>query len=657
MSASLEAIKSQPSQEDSQPEESILPSSSASRSSLPAKRSRRMDIHGHDEELTVKSRVEEAHTRIGSEYPLEADALGRNTQSTSSSTEYVAQLPLSNYSDVIDRGLITMDTAKRAFQHFVVHMMPEFPIVVIESTDDVEQMRQEKPTLFLSILNAASGKLLIHIQREINRELHRLFADRALVVGEKSLELIQALQIAMIWYYPPERYEELKFYALIHVTCVMAIDIGLNRRGKALKVMGFIDFSRGRSLQRKQHPDSSLIECRRAWLGCYFLAAVTAQNMRRANLIRWTSYLEECLQLLETSAGALPSDQVLCHWIRAQRIADEVGEQFNIEDPTRLSGLDDIRIKSMVQGFEAQLRECYSRMVYVPKSPSIIFGETHIRLYLHEVALNAGKNNEVLWPPFTQEDLKILRPSRREELSAGHIDSLSISLTSIHTIYQTFLSIPPATLRCLPTFHFVRLIYLSVVFIKLTADGDDFDVGRYLDDIISHMKVAAQDNQCVIANQFSMVLVLLRTLIVKRKPHGIANGVAASTTQPLESGQVGQTLQESSTSSQPSAANQGQRSVKESEIPKGPPLYTNPVSFGMETASVVRREVDGDNISSLGAAPEISTGYIGSLEIPDFDMADEESFHSFFMDDDFINSILANAPLDFFTQTGMEYTS
>ncbi|MCJ1389089.1 hypothetical protein MMC18_001943 [Xylographa bjoerkii] len=655
MSASLEAIKSQSSQQDGQSEELLVSGMQTPTNSSATKYSQMVNINGHDEENTVEPHIGGAYTPMSPESSREDDALGRKHQSASSGTKSNAQLPSSSYSDVIDRGIVTMDAAKRALEHFVFNMMPQFPIVVVQASDDTAQMRRNKPILFLAILNAASGTLSINTQREINRELLRVFADRVLVVGEKSLELIQALQVAMVWYYPPERYEELKYYQLIHVSCIMAIEIGLNRRGKAIKVMGLIDVRRVPSLQRKQYPDSSLIECRRTWLGCYFLAALTAQNTRRTNLIRWSSYLEECLQLLETSADALPSDQILCHWIRVQRIADEIGEQFNIEDPTALNGLDDMKMRYMVQGFEAKMRECFSRTLNIPKSPSIIFMETLIRLYLHEVTLNTGKNNEDLQAPFAEEIFNSMRPTQRTELSAAHIDSLSISLTSIHTLYQTFLSIPPTIIICLPTFQFVRLIYVSVVFIKLTADSDDFNVEHYLDDIIMLLKVTAGNNQCESAGQFSMVLAMLKTLIVKHKPHSIGAGVAASPIQPLESPQTGQTPQECSTAKQPSITHQSSRSVQESEMSRVAPLYTNPTDFGIDTTIAVPTEDDRDNSSPLGMTPKISMSNNGLSDAPDFDMVDGDSYSSFFMDDELINSILVNAVPGFFTQFDTEY--
>ncbi|MCJ1286487.1 hypothetical protein MMC26_005833 [Xylographa opegraphella] len=650
ISASLEALKSQSSQQVGQSQELpvrgvLMPESSSS-----AKQFDKPDAYGHGEEPTQELYLQRDHDSQGSESLSGTHALPPNYVPASSNAKSVVQLPLSSYFDVIDQGVMTMDAARKALDHFVMNMMPQFPMVVVEASSDAAQMRRNKPVLFLSILNAASGILPLNCQRKINAELQRVFANQALVVGEKSLELIQALQIAMLWYYPPERYEELKYYQLIHVACVMAIEIGLNRRGRAMKITGVIEARRGPSLQPKQHPDSSLIECRRAWLGCYFLAALTAQSTRRANLIRWSIYSEECLQLLETSADALPSDQTLCHWVRLQRVADEIGEQFKVEDPTVLDGLDDTKMRHMVQGFEAQWRECILRTPNVPKSPNIIYGETLIRLYLHEVALNTGKTNEDLQPPFPPEVFKSMRPPERAEISAGHIDSLSTALTSIHSLYQTFLSMPPATVRCVPTFQFVRLIYISVVFIKLTTDGDDFNVDHYLDDILVSLSLAAQDNQCATASQFSMVITVLKTLVVKRKRRAFVAGTTPSHKKAAELHQTDPAVQKRTNTSQSVLADSNSESLQETGIYGGPLIGPNSAPFGLETTLTGPVEAEGTNSSIFGMMHDVATS-----EPPDFDMIDVDNFPSFFMDDDLINSILANAPPDFFTQFDTNY--
>jgi hypothetical protein len=71
----------------------------------------------------------------------------------------------------------------------------------------------------------------IYVNAWINQQ-QRIYAERIICNGEKTLELIQALQISSR-VFSPEHFEELKFYQLIHIAAVMAIDIGLAKRSKS----------------------------------------------------------------------------------------------------------------------------------------------------------------------------------------------------------------------------------------------------------------------------------------------------------------------------------------------------------------------------------------------------------------------------------------
>ncbi len=94
---------------------------------------------------------------------------------------------------------------------------------------------------------------------------------------------------------------------------------------------------------------------------------LTPRSLRRENLIRWSSYMDQCLTVLETSADALESDKTLCQWVRLQHISDDVSMQFSIEDPTACAGLDDPKLRFAIQGFEGQLEKCTSRELQGPK--------------------------------------------------------------------------------------------------------------------------------------------------------------------------------------------------------------------------------------------------------------------------------------------------
>lgn len=280
--------------------------------------------------------------------------------------------PTHEYADVVDRGILTADMAANLFDCYVEKMAPHMPAVVFPAGTTAAEIRKTKPTLFLAILSAASGSNYPELQRPLTKEVMSIYADRIICNGEKTLELVQALHVSTLWYWPPEHFEELKFYQLIHIAAVMAIDIGMGKRTKGPKNKVSTGLWRDHPWRRTPYPDPESIEARRAWLACYFLCCNASMGLRRPNLIRWSSFTADCVQVLETSPEALPSDKSLCQWIRSQQIAEEVGTQFSMDDPGATVTLADPKIQYALKGFERDLEkwssqippESVSRMLY-----------------------------------------------------------------------------------------------------------------------------------------------------------------------------------------------------------------------------------------------------------------------------------------------------
>jgi hypothetical protein len=74
--------------------------------------------------------------------------------------------PAHEYTDVVDRGLVTADMAATMFNCYVEQMAPHMPAVVFDAgTTSSAEVRKTKPTLFLAILAASSGSNFPDIQK------------------------------------------------------------------------------------------------------------------------------------------------------------------------------------------------------------------------------------------------------------------------------------------------------------------------------------------------------------------------------------------------------------------------------------------------------------------------------------------------------------
>lgn len=310
------------------------------------------------------------------------------------------------YIDVVDRKLLSMEMAATIFNHYIEDMVPHFPAVVFPAGTTAEDVRRKKPTLFLAILAAASGTSHPDLHKALYKEISRTFAERVMINGEKSLELVQSLILCTMWYFVPDHYEELKFYMYIHQAAVMALDIGITKKKKVIRgslrglppmptrdkpIMGLGPGSeQGKGDRQKRgssgpgdvgdkyplpsplppppppmlkvpYPDSEAIESRRTLLACYWTCCNVSMAQRRPNLLRFTKFMDECIEVLESSPEASPTDRNLCQWVKLQKIAEEVGIGFAFDDPNANVSIDDERVQFSLKGFARQLEEWRSK--------------------------------------------------------------------------------------------------------------------------------------------------------------------------------------------------------------------------------------------------------------------------------------------------------
>lgn len=156
-------------------------------------------------------------------------------------------------------SLITREAARKVFYHFVDNLVPKCPVVLFPAGTTVETVAGTTPVLLLSILSVASAGLCSNDQQNaLTLESKRVLADRAFVRGEKSLELVQALQVSTLWFRAPESFKHINFNQLARVMITMAIDLELENA----------DFSSSTTTETAWER----AERQRAWLACFIIS-------------------------------------------------------------------------------------------------------------------------------------------------------------------------------------------------------------------------------------------------------------------------------------------------------------------------------------------------------------------------------------------------
>ena len=141
---------------------------------------------------------------------------------------------------------------------------------------------------------------------------------------------------------------------------------------------------------------------------------------------------------------------------------------------------------------------------------------------MHELALQADPA-DTFKAPFAAESLRDSLVSDAP-LTPAYTSALAACLTAIDGIFDTFLSMDPASIRCLPAFNFVRVAYATVVLIRIyfaasnpnselgkIIDKDSMKVEQSLHDLLEKFRVTAADDKARPASKFLVVLVMIKS--------------------------------------------------------------------------------------------------------------------------------------------------
>ncbi|OAA58347.1 Fungal transcriptional regulatory protein [Cordyceps fumosorosea ARSEF 2679] len=218
-------------------------------------------------------------------------------------------------------------TFAEAAEHLAVYRrdyMPLFPFVVIEEGAKPQELHRSAPALFWMIV-AAVAQTSEETDRAVKRWLRHHVAETMIIKQEKTLELLQAILVHLIWgsfhFYIDA--ETPLFMQLAHN---IVLDLKLDwppEQGQVYKhsLLGaaWCHMNKSHLLRRrKEHTPAEI----RAVLGLHYATSVTMSMFRRGPALAWNSYLAKCCD----SIAALcqhPLDEALAASVRLQRIAQK----------------------------------------------------------------------------------------------------------------------------------------------------------------------------------------------------------------------------------------------------------------------------------------------------------------------------------------------
>lgn len=180
-----------------------------------------------------------------------------------------------------DSDLIPGDLAHSLFETYNANLVAHYPAVTFPMGHSVEDLRREKPTLFLAVMAVAAREAYTELSRALDRQVLQSYANRVFMGSEQSMELVQSMILTAVWYSPPERNSQgqHKFYEYIHMAATMAMDLGLGsrpsdeRRSGHPSVVDRVNPLSREAAQPDQETGISKTESSRTLLACYLMCS------------------------------------------------------------------------------------------------------------------------------------------------------------------------------------------------------------------------------------------------------------------------------------------------------------------------------------------------------------------------------------------------
>lgn len=166
--------------------------------------------------------------------PGSASNPGSNVTSLTEAVSTPSFLRGDNGTDIIDRGILTLDYARTLFDTFRYSYTTYFPFLILPPNTTAESLRRNKPFLFLSIMAVAAFSNS-SLQRLLGREIQTQIATKIVMRNEKSLDILQGLLVHLAYYhyfFTPENHQT---HLLVHFTLALVHELGLHHSPRLKK--------------------------------------------------------------------------------------------------------------------------------------------------------------------------------------------------------------------------------------------------------------------------------------------------------------------------------------------------------------------------------------------------------------------------------------
>ncbi|KAJ4245005.1 hypothetical protein NW762_014211 [Fusarium torreyae] len=213
---------------------------------------------------------------------------------------------LQQTSDIVQRGLLTMDAAQILLENYRTRAIQHFPFVPIPLETSAQTLRTTKPFLFLCIMATMMVKDCT-LQRHLGEEVRFHAHQRVLMESESSLELLQGLLIYLAWYQYFFSYEKQQIVQIAQLCVSLVHNLGLDQNPENTKRK--VDLGPDETVSCRKEARS--IDQLRALLGTYCTAS--------------------CCELLVANSE-YSSDLLISYLVRVNELSRRICDTFGYDD-------------------------------------------------------------------------------------------------------------------------------------------------------------------------------------------------------------------------------------------------------------------------------------------------------------------------------------
>ena len=189
--------------------------------------------------------------------------------------------------------------------------------------------------------------------------------------------------------------------------------------------------------------------------------------MRKPNPQLWTEHDDRTLEMLAYSTYGVPTDLLLCQFVRAERLCERIAVQSNLYNFSINNDVSDPITQSTMQGLQNEITDWKVQIPSRVSSPSLTFWEHVATIYLHESVLHSATNKKSFAAPYLSERLSATdfpAPLVTQE----HVASLHAIKNASHALLNLFSVFDMSNLIALPALLYIaRIAYGQFILVKL----------------------------------------------------------------------------------------------------------------------------------------------------------------------------------------------